>query len=121
MKEVVMPSGVPKRGRLLSPEERWQLFLEITSQQLSQADAARKWEVDGHTVIKIRQTVKDAAMAAFAAARPGRPTPTVDQAELEALRAENARLGEALKELAIELSLQRGRQSSGSLARSRRG
>jgi transposase len=116
-----MPSGVPKRGRLLSPEERWQVFLEVTTEQLSQADVARKWEVDGHTVIKIRRMVKDAAMAAFAASRPGRPVPTVDQAELEGLRVENARLSEALKELAIEISLQRGRQSSGSSARSRRG
>jgi transposase len=106
---------------LLSPEERWQVFLEVTSQEVSQADVARKWDVDGHTVIKIRRMVKDAAMAAFAAAKPGRPVPTVDQAELEELRLENARLSEALKELAIEISLQRGRQRSGSSARSRRG
>jgi transposase len=116
-----MPRGVSKRGRLLSPEERWQVFLEVTSEQLSQPDAARKWDVDVHTVINIRRLVKDAAMAAFASSRPGRPVLSLEQAELEELRAENARLSEALKELAIELSLLRGRQRSGFSARSPRG
>ena len=116
-----MPRGVPSRGRLLSPQERWEVFLEVVSEQLSQADAARKWEVDVHTVIKIRQLVKDAAMAAFASSRPGRPVLTVQQAELEELRADNARLSAALKELAIEVALLRGRQRSGFSARSPRG
>jgi transposase len=116
-----MPRGIPKRGRLLSPEERWQMFLEVTSEQLSQPDAARKWDVDVHTVINIRRLVKEAAMVAFASSRPGRPVLTVEQAELEALRADNARLSEALKELAIEVALLRGRQRSGYSARSPRG
>jgi len=116
-----MPRGIPKRGRVLSPEERWQLFLEVCSEQLSQSDAARKWGVDVKTVINVRRLVKDAALVAFAASRPGRPVLTPAQAELEELRAENARLSEALKELAIELSLLRGRQRSGFSARSPRG
>jgi transposase-like protein len=106
---------------LLSPEERWELFLEVTSEQLSQPDAARKWDVDVHTVINVRRLVKDAALVAFASSRPGRPVLTVEQAELERLRVDNARLSEALKELAIEVALLRGRQRSGFSARSGRG
>src|SRR4051794_28054044 len=68
-----MSSGPRRKGRQLSPEEKWQGFLEVTSQQLSQADAARKWGVDVSTVIKLRRLAKDAALAAFAAAKPGRP------------------------------------------------
>jgi transposase len=49
------------------------VFVEVTSQQLSQADAARKWGVDVSTVIKLRRLAKDVALAAFAASRPGRP------------------------------------------------
>ena len=30
-----------RKRRELTPEERWQLFLEVTSQQLTQADTAR--------------------------------------------------------------------------------
>src|SRR5512144_461909 len=109
--------GPLRRNKQLSPEEKWQVFLEVASQQLSQADAARKWGVDVSTVIKLRRLAKDGALAAFAASRPGRPS-SIEQVELEELRAENARLSEALKGLAVELSLYRGRRRSGFSARS---
>jgi transposase len=118
--DVMMENGKPRRRRRLSPAEKWEVFLEVCSQQLSQADAARKWNVDVSTVIRIRQLAKDAALAAFAASKPGR-LPSPEQAELEAALAENERLSEALKELAVELSLHRGRQRSGFSARSRGG
>jgi transposase len=114
-----MENGNPRKRRQLSPEEKWEIFLEVTSQQLSQADAARKWNVDVSTVIRIRQLAKDAALAAFAAAKPGR-MPSPGQVELEAALAENDRLAEALKELAVELTLHRGSQRSGFSARSPR-
>jgi transposase len=116
--DVMMENGKPRKRRRLSPEEKWEVFLEVCSQQLSQADAARKWGVDVSTVIRIRQLAKDAALAAFAASKPGR-MPSPEQAELEAALVENDRLSEALKELAVELSLHRGRQRSGFSARSR--
>jgi transposase-like protein len=116
--DVMMESGQPRKRRQLSPQEKWEVFLEVASQQLTQADAARKWGVDVSTVIRIRQLAKDAALAAFAASKPGR-MPSPEQAELEAALAENDRLSEALKELAVELSLHRGRQRSGFSARSR--
>lgn len=97
----------PKR-RQLTPEEKWQLFLEVTSQEVTQADAARKWGVDVSTVIKLRRLAKDGALAAFAASKPGRARP-VDPQVVDELRAENVRLTEAVKELAIELSLVRGK------------
>jgi transposase-like protein len=115
---VMMQNGKPRKRRQLSPEEKWEIFLEVCSQQLTQADAARKWGVDVSTVIRIRQLAKDAALAAFAASKPGR-MPSPEQAELEAALVENDRLSQALKELAVELSLHRGRQRSGFLARSR--
>ena len=112
--------NVMRRGRRqLTPEEKWQLFLEVTSQQLTQADAARKWGVDVSVVIRLRALAKDAALAAFVASRPGR-LPSPAEAELEQLRSENARLSEALKELAVELTLVRGRSRSGFEARSHR-
>jgi transposase len=112
-----MSSGPRRKGRQLSPQEKWQVFLEVCSQQLSQADAARKWGVDVSTVIKLRRLAKDGALAAFAASRPGRAV-SAEQVEIEELRAENARLSEAIKELAVELALLRGRQRSGYSARS---
>ena len=109
--------GMRRRRRQLSPEEKWQVFLEVTSGQLTQSDCARKWGVDVGVVIRIRKLAKDAALAAFASAKPGRIT-SPEQVELEEALRENARLSEALKELAVELSLHRGRQRSGFSARS---
>jgi transposase len=115
----MMENGKHLKRRQLTPEEKWEIFLEVTSQQLSQADCARKWNVDVSTVIRIRRLAKDASLAAFAAAKPGR-MPSPEQVELEQALAENDRLSEALKELAVELSLHRGRQRSGFSARSPR-
>ena len=106
-----------RRRRRLTPEEKWQVFLEVVSQQISQADAARKWNVEVSTVIKVRRLAKDGALAAFAASKPGRP-PSVEQVEMEACRQECVRLTETVKEQAIELALLRGRQRSGFVARS---
>lgn len=85
------------------------VFLEVTTGELTQRDAARKWRVDVSTVIKLRKVANDAAMAAFASSKPGRPPSPTDVA-LEELRAENARLTDALKELVIELSLMGGKR-----------
>ena len=104
-----MTSG--RRRRQLTPEEKWEAFVEVTSQQLTQRDAARKWGVDVSVIIKLRRLAKDAALAAFAASKPGRVT-SPQEAEIEALRADNARLSEALKELAVELTLTRGKARS---------
>ena len=101
-----MSSG--RRRRQLTPEEKWEVFVEVTSQQLTQRDAARKWGVDVSVIIKLRKLAKDAALAAFAASKPGRVA-SPQEAEIEALRADNARLSEALKELAVELTLTRGK------------
>lgn len=100
-----------RKGRQLSPEEKWEVFLEVTAREITQADAARKYHVDVSTVIKIRKLAKDGAMAAFAASKPGRPSTlsSPEQAELELLRADNARLGEAVKEMAVEMTLMRGK------------
>jgi len=115
----MMENGKPRRRRQLTPEEKWEIFLEVTSQEISQADAARKYGVDVSVIIRLRGLAKDAALAAFASAKPGRPA-SVQDIELEQLRAENDRLSEALKEMAVELTLHRGRQRSGYSARSPR-
>jgi transposase len=116
----MMENGKSRKRRQLSPEEKWEIFLEVTSQELSQSDAARKWNVDVSTVVRLRALVRDAALAAFAASKPGR-LPSPEQVELEEALAENDRLSEALKEMAVELTLFRGKQRSGYSARSPRG
>src|SRR5436309_7540397 len=102
----MMENGRSRKRRQLSPEEKWEIFLEVTSQEISQADAARKYGVDVSVIIRLRALAKDAALAAFASAKPGRPA-SVQDVEIELLREENDRLSEALKEMAVELTLHR--------------
>jgi transposase len=112
-----MQNGMRRGRRQLSPEEKWQVFLEVTTGQLSQSDCARKWGVDVSVVIRIRKLAKDAALAAFASAKPGRPA-SVEQVELEEALRENDTLSRTIKEQAIELALLRGKQRSRFSARS---
>ena len=35
-------NGARRRPRVLSPETEWEIFLEVTSREMTQADAARK-------------------------------------------------------------------------------
>ena len=100
--------GRRRKRRLLSPEEKWQIFLEVTSRELTQADAARKWRVDTSVVIKLRRDAKDAALAAFAASKPGGSRDRRD-VQIEMLDSEIGRLTEAIKEQAVELALLRGK------------
>ena len=91
----------------MSPETKWEIFLQITSGEITQADAARRWAVDVSTIIGIRRTVKQAALAALST-RPGRPAKQRNL-ELEEARRELDQLTEAVKAQAIELALLRGK------------
>ena len=101
-----MSESQSRRPRVLSPETKWGIFLQVTAGEIAQADAARKWQVDVLTIIGIRRTAKDAAMAAFAR-KPGRPGKEGDW-QLEAARSEIGQLTEVVKAQAIELAVIRG-------------
>ncbi|CAN5713252.1 hypothetical protein BH24ACT5_BH24ACT5_08240 [soil metagenome] len=107
-----MPEPHARRSpRKLSAETKWEVFLSVATGEITQADAARKWQVDVSTVIGIRRTVKDAAMAALGRG-PGRPVKERD-GQLEAARFEIGQLTEAIKAQAIELSIVRGKAGWG--------
>jgi transposase-like protein len=105
--------GPARRKRLLTPEEKYEIWVQVLTHQLTQAEAAVRWGVDPTTVMKLRRVAKEGALTALAAARPGRPRHPEEDAELAAARAEVARLGEAVKELAVENLLLRGKSSWG--------
>ena len=96
-----------RRPTKLAAETKWEIFLQVTGGEISQADAARKWKVDVSTIITIRRTVKDAALTALAR-KPGRPAKQRNW-ELEAARTEIGQLTEAVKAQAIELAIVRGK------------
>jgi transposase-like protein len=103
----------PKPGRKprkrLAPSEKYEVFVQILTQQATQREAAEKWGVDRSTVISICRTAKQGALDALAAAVPGRPGVSAEAAELAAARAEIERLRATVTEQAVQLHLHQGK------------
>lgn len=103
----------PKLGRKprkrLAPSEKYELFVQVLTQQATHREAAEKWGVDRSTVVSICRTAKQGALGALATARPGRPGKTAEQAELEDAKAEIERLRATVTEQAVALHLQQGK------------
>lgn len=97
-----------RRKRVLSPSEKYEIWLQLVRGEMTMAEAAAHWQVDRSTVLRIRTVAKEGALAALAASRPGVKARERD-AELEALKADNARLSEAVKEMAVKLTLVEGK------------
>lgn len=98
--------------RFLSPSEKYQAFVALLCGDMTVAQCADYWGVDRGTIVKARETAKQGALDALAAARPGQRTGAAEP-ELAAARREIARLNEAVKEMAIKLVLLEGKGTWG--------
>jgi len=114
MSDIEQSAGLRKwRGkRFLSPSQKYEIWLQLIRQEVTIAEAATAQQVDRSTIMRIRQVAKEGALAALAASRPGTAGRQRDY-ELEAAKAEIARLSEACKELAIKLTLVEGKDGWG--------
>ena len=110
MAEEQAPQAGRKRRskRLLAPSQKYEIWLQLLRQEVTMAEAATAAGVDRSTIVRIRTVAKDGALAALAASKPGAGT-TVRDSELAAAQAEVARLSEAIKELAVKLTLAEGK------------
>jgi transposase len=97
-----------RRKRFLTPQQKYEIFLQLVRREATIAEAADQAGVDRTTVMKLRTVAKQGALDALAASRPGVRTNGVDP-ELAAARAEIERLGEALKEMSVRLMLVEGK------------
>jgi len=104
-----------RRRRALSAQEKYQIWQQLLTGELSQRQAAEQWNVDPTTIMRIRRVGREGALAALAQSRPGVRAGSggVQDAELAAARSEIARLEETVKEQAIELVALRGKTRSG--------
>jgi transposase-like protein len=84
--------------RFLSPAEKYQAFVQVLSGEMTVAQCAEHWGVDRSTIMKAREVAKQAAG---------------EDPELLAARHEIARLSEALKEMAVKVTLLEGKQRWG--------
>jgi len=94
--------------RFLSPSLKYEIWLQLVRQEVTIAEAAAQQHVDRSTIMRIRTVAKEGALAALAASKPGVQAKERDY-ELELARAEVARLSEALKEMAVKLTLVEGK------------
>jgi len=97
----------------LSAQEKYQIWQQLLTGELTQRGAAEQWNVDPTTVMRIRRVGREGALGALAQSKPGRRGDDAQDAELRAARAEIARLEECVKEQAIELVALRGKAGSG--------
>jgi len=103
-----------RRRRPLSAEEKYQIWQQLLTGELTQRQAAERWTVDPTTIMRIRRVGREGALTALAQSKPGRRDGSaVQDGELQAARAEIARLEETVKEQAIELVALRGKTRSG--------
>jgi transposase len=104
--------GTDRAGRrakkFLTPLEKYEIFLQLVRQEVTVAEAAQQWQVDRSVIMRIRTVAKEGAIEALASSRPGKRQTERDW-ELELARADAARLGEALKEMAVKLTLIEGK------------
>ena len=105
------PSG-RKKKRLLAPQEKYEIWMQLVRGETTIGDAADRNRVDRATISKLREVARNGALEALAASRPGRRQPGRDH-ELEDAKAEVDRLRTALAEMAVRLTLAEGKERWG--------
>jgi transposase len=96
------------KRRLLSPSQKYEVFVSVLCGKATQREAAQRWRVDRSTVTVICRTAKQGALDALSA-RPGRPGKSPEQVEIEELRGEVERLRATVAEQAVALHLHEGK------------
>ena len=97
-----------RRKRFLTPQEKYEIWVQLLRGETTIMEAADRARVDRSTVMKLRLVAKQGALDALAASRPGVKANGVDP-ELADARTEVARLSEALKEMGVRLMLVEGK------------
>lgn len=104
--------GIDRAGRrakrVLSPSQKYEIWLQLVRQEVTIAEAAAEHQVDRSTIMRIRTVAKEGALAALAASKPGVQARERDY-ELELARAEVKRLSETVTEMAVKLMLVEGK------------
>ena len=102
-----------RRGRRrLSPVQKYEAFVQVLTGEMTVVECADHWGVDRSTIMRAREVAKKGALDALASSRPGTRAGGVDP-ELVMARDEAARLGEALKEMAVKVTLLEGKEPLG--------
>src|SRR5512144_2859365 len=93
--------------RFLSPSQKYEIWLQLVRQEVTIAEAATAHHVDRSTIMRIRTVAEEGHWRRWPSGSPAcrRGSATT----LELAKAEVARLSEALKEMAVRLTLVEGK------------
>jgi len=105
-----------RRRRILSPDKKYQIFLEAQRGDKSSAEILRREGLYSTDLARIRQKVKEGALERLAD-RPGAKRKTVSLEQYEALKRDLEEKERALAELAVEVAISRKKNNGGSWER----
>ncbi len=105
-----------KKRRFLSPEKKFQIFLESQSGETPAGEILRREGLYSTDLARIRNHVKEGALERLSA-RPGPKRRTVPIENYEALKRELEDKERALAEQAVELAILRKKTNGGSWER----
>lgn len=105
-----------KKRRFLSPEKKFQIFLESQTGKTPVGEILRREGIYSTDLARIRKQVKEAALDRLSA-RPGSKRKAVPREDYEALKRELEEKERALADQAVELAILRKKTNGGSWER----
>ena len=105
-----------KKRRFLSPEKKYQVFLEVQRGEVPVGDLLRREGLYSTDLARIRKKVKEGALERLAD-RPGKRKKTVSEAEYIRLKNELEEKERVMAEMAVELAILRKKTNGGSWER----
>ena len=109
-------SSEKKKRRFLSPEKKYQIFLEAQRADKSAAEILRREGLYSSDLARIQQKVKEGALERLAT-RPGAKRKTIAHDEYQRLKKELEEKERTLAEQAVELAILRKKTNGGSWER----
>jgi len=110
------PSGEKRKRRYLSPEKKYQIFLESQRGESPVGEILRREGIYSTDLTRIRNKVKEGALERLGD-RAGAKKKTVSQDDYDALKHELEEKERALADLSVELAVLRKKTNGGSWER----
>ena len=110
------PTPVKHKRRFLSPEKKYQIFLEAQRADAPVGDLLRREGLYSTDLARIQRKVKEIALKGLAK-RPGRSKKTVSEEEYNLLKQELEEKERVMAEMAVELAILRKKTNGGSWER----
>ena len=111
-----LPAAGRNKRRFLSPEKKYQIFLEAQRGEAPVGELLRREGLYSTDLARIQCKVKEGALQHLAK-RPGRSQKTVSEEEYDALKQELQEKERVMAEMAVELAILRKKTNGGSWER----